>query len=298
MNGKPLYCLLVVCLLSALACVGNNATGGDPTQWDVRGNYALTYDDTLTLKLNIAGAVRERKVNGMDEIVDFGMHEGQPLRLDLKAYCAREEVICPSESLWNQVAIDQRDVNKKFDVHVINVIDNTTRNLPEGKRADVVGGLVDHKQKGKFLLGLGSRSASNKDCGVLEISLASGRFARKNETFERVTIYRDDQNKACDPMNTEGTCKTIEQKRLVWPEGAPVEKIVEGKVAVGWIAACAFGPILAGATLTAETGFTGERLGDFDPPPFTPIANPEVPDQSDMDLNMEGDMSEDMPTDG
>ena len=65
-------------------------------------------------------------------------------------------------------------------------------------------------------------------------------------------------------------CTLVPVTRLVVPPGALVNGIKEGKVFVGWAGGCAFGPVLAGATLTLETGYVGTRTGDYDPPPFTP----------------------------
>ena len=59
-------------------------------------------------------------------------------------------------------------------------------------------------------------------------------------------------------------------KKLVIPAGAAPNGIDEGRVFEGWAGGCAFGPIVAGAVLTLETGFTGKRTGAYDPPPFTP----------------------------
>lgn len=280
--------------LSALACVGPSASPQEQRAWDVRGNYALRYDDTLTIRLNIGGAERIRTVSGQDQIVDLGTWQGQPLKLDLKAYCAREEVTCPSESFWSAVSIDQRDLDKKLDLHVLNVIDNTNPDLPAGQRAQVRAGLVDHRAQGQFLIGLGQDSQSGQDCSILGISLAGGRFERRGEYMETLTRYRDGQQRPCDPDDMQGmgdmaestdmelvesTCnkETYEVRR--WPEGAQVKGITEGKVAVGWLAACAFGPAIVGATLSIETGFTAERVGEYSPPAFTPIEEPTIPDE-------------------
>lgn len=296
---------LFVSGLVLYACGGGGDGGGRVSDWDVRGNYALTWDDRLKLTLNVGGAVREATAQGYGEVVDFGTWEGQPLRLDLKAFCDRPDVHCPSEAFWTKVAIDQQDVTRKQDLHVINVIDDTEHTPPAGRRAEVRGGLVDHAQKGQFLIGLGGESGGNENCGALAISLAGGRFSRAGERLEDVTAWQAPSGKPCDPdagtpdaghgdpdagtaepdagtsMPTETTCTEKRWKRLVYPDGARVDGIRDGKVALGWFGACAFGPVVAGATLTLETGFEAVRTGDFDPPPFTPepaTLPEEVPD--------------------
>jgi hypothetical protein len=271
------------------------ATPSGGADWDVRGNYALTYDDRLTLKLNIGGAVREVTATGYGGIVDFGTHEGHPLRLDLREFCGRADVLCPSETFWTQVAINQDDVNRRQDLYVINVINDTVRNLPAGQRAEVRGGLVNHAQQDTFLLGLGATSGGSQNCGALALSLAGGRFRHVGERFETRTVYRDAQGRPCAPPDAGvsadagvgadgGTaeCRAIEERQRIIPPGAAAEGIEEGKVALGWLGACAFGPFIAAATLTLETGFTGRRVGEFDPPPFTPTP-PMLPDAGTPD---------------
>jgi hypothetical protein len=60
----------------------------------------------------------------------------------------------------------------------------------------------------------------------------------------------------------------VQVQRLVVPDGSAVDGITEGRIGEGWAGGCAFGPVLVGAVLTIETGFTGKRTGKYDPPPF------------------------------
>lgn len=272
--------------LSILACIApeggsqGSAAGSTPARWDVRGNYTLAHQDALTITLNIGGVERRATAAGPDEVVDLGMHMGEPLTLDLAEYCAKEEVTCPSEALWSKISIDQQNVAQNLDAHIINVIDNTSRDLPAGARAAVLGGLLNHKDSDRFLLGIESASSSQGDCGALAISLAGGRFERAGESMETVTTYKDAAGKVCEPTAAESEeCMAHEHQRLVIPPDGKITGIAQGKVAIGWLGACAFGPVLAGATLSIETQFTGVRTGDFDPPAFTPIESPDVPDQ-------------------
>jgi hypothetical protein len=286
------FAMLALCA-SILACVGPEGNGvppGEVAPWDVRGNYALEYDNKLTITLNVGGVERRATANGPDEIVDLGTYMGEPLKLDLGEYCGREEVVCPSEALWDKVSISQQDVDKRFDAHIINVIDNTDRDLPPGQRAGVVGGFVNHKDLDRFTLGIDGQSASEGDCGALAISLAAGRFQREGERTEEVTYYKDAEGKECDPQAMTEGCEEHTRDQLIIPPDGAITGITDGKVGIGWLGACAFGPVVAGATLTIETGFVGTRTGDFDPPEFTPIEMPDVPDQ---DVFVDEDMSED-----
>jgi hypothetical protein len=260
-------------LLAAAVGFAGCGPGGTPPP-EVRGNYALTHEDRLTLKLDVAGAVRERTATGYGEVVDFGTHDGQPVTLDLAAFCGREEVSCPSEVLWSKVAVDQPSLRSpRADAWVLNVVDDTVHDLPAGQRAGVVAGLLNREDR--FVLGLGARGEGQGHCAVLAVSLAGGRFSRAGERVETVTEWRDGEGRTCaapgeDEEPAEG-CTARERTRVVAPAGARVDGIKEGRVATAYLGGCAFGPLLVGATLTIESAFTGTRTGDFDPPPFTPL---------------------------
>lgn len=301
MNGSPpqrhppaMHIRLALRLLSVAAVVmvaACGAPGGETEKQarDVSGNYALTYTDDVKLTLNVGGAIREVTHSGFGGVVDFGVVEGQPVTLDLGAFCARPDVDCPSEAFWPKVAVDQPDLSSAGDLQRLVVVNDTVHALDAGVRAASLTGLVDHAQQDRFLLGLGVNGAAAQSCAALAISLAGGRFTRAGEHVETVLVWRTSKGKACDAdaglpdagpgdggvpagLLADGglDCTEVETQRLVVPPGAKVTGIAEGKVGLGWLGGCAFGPVLVGATLTAETSFTGVRTGDFDPPPYTP----------------------------
>ena len=213
-------------LLAVSACVPPAAnTEPGPKPWDVRGDYDLSFNDEITLRLDIGGAVRERKATGWGAIVDFGDVNGQPVTLDLAAHCAKPDVDCPSEVFWDKVAIQQPDVAKKLAIYNLTVRDR--RSASDGGTGKTLNGLLDHNKQDAFLIGLGASSGSggtgNAGCAALAISVAEGRFARNSE--------------------------------------AAVDRIEAGRVRLGWLGGCAFGPLLLGATLSVETGYTGTRIG-------------------------------------
>jgi hypothetical protein len=294
------------CLLGlvTISCGGFQNNGSTPEERDVSGNYALTYDNQLKIKLNVAGAVREVTQTGYGGVVDFGMVNGNPTTLDLTAFCAKPEVQCPSEAFWSKVAITQPDLHaNNLDLQKLVVVNDTNHALDAGIRAPSLSGLVDHNQDDKFILGLGAEGGSNANCVALSVSLAGGRFSRVGERYETTMEPRTMAGRVCsldagvpdagnsnDAGTTDGgadggsdggvppgylpdggiDCTLQPVTRLVIPNGAKVDGIKEGKVFLGWAGGCAFGPILAGATLTFETGYTGTRTGNYDPPPFTP----------------------------
>jgi hypothetical protein len=285
-----------VAVLLCASCGGFGGGGRNAAERDVTGNYTLTYDNQLKVTLNVGGAVREVTQSGYGGIVDFGMVNGQPTTLDLEQFCAKPEVQCPSEAFWPKVAVDQPDLQTStLDLQKLIVVNNTTREFDAGVRAQSLGGLVNHDDQDKFLLGLGASGGSNSNCVALGLSLAGGRFTRAGERLVTRTEYRTSAGRACsldggvsdagagDAGTTDaGTgdagllpdggvdCGPVMVSRYEAPAGARVNGIGDGKVFLGWAGGCAFGPVLAGATLTFETGFTGVRTGDFDPPPYTP----------------------------
>ena len=185
----------------------------------------------------------------------------------------------------------------------------------------MVAGLVDHRAQGRFVVGLGADSAQGQDCGVLGVSWAGGRFERHDERLDDVVRYRTPSGAPCSPgdsmadmdaqdMNAqEGgapvACEPSTTQVLSWPEGARVKGITQGEVTVAWLAGCAFGPLVAGATLSITTGFSARRVGELDPPAFTPIPQATLPAEPDatpdaaLDLVDDGsDMGHDMGADG
>jgi hypothetical protein len=290
-------------VLSAVVFVSCGKAGGGstPEERDVSGNYTLTYDNKLKIRLDVAGAVREVNQDGYGGIVNFGMVNGSPTTLDLTAFCAKPEVQCPSEAFWSKVAITQPDLlTNRFDLQKLVVVNDTEHILDAGVRAASLSGLVDHSQQDQFLLGLGASGGATANCVALSVSLAGGRFSRVGEHEVTTMELRTMAGRACsldagvldagsgdagadagpDPrFLPDGglDCTLVPITRLVIPPGAIVNGIKEGKVFLGWAGGCAFGPVLAGATLTFETGYTGRWSGIYDPPPFTeaPVVLPD-----------------------
>ncbi|MBL8955053.1 MAG: hypothetical protein JNK82_30030 [Myxococcaceae bacterium] len=278
--------LFVVGVLLAATCGPEVPGPGEEDPRDVTGNYDLTYDDSLHMQLNIGGAVREVTQQGYGGVADFGTYNGQPVRLDLTQFCAKPEVKCPSEQFWAKVAIDQPNLKKNgFGLQELRVIDNQDPTPPAGTKAASVTGLVNHDDGDRFLVGLGLQAGASGSCAAIDVSFASGRFAHQGETLTTTMEYRGDDNKVCNPdagaaaldagsTGDGGTaakpCTLKSVSRLTYPDGAPIADIKDGRIGFAWAGGCAFGPFLAGATLYLETGYSGKRTGDYDPPPFTP----------------------------
>lgn len=82
------------------------AAGSRSPAPDVTGTWAITYDDTLDVTIQIGGAVYEQQIGVQGGLITID-HEGQPLTFDLD--CSRPEILCPSEAWPGQVTIEQRN---------------------------------------------------------------------------------------------------------------------------------------------------------------------------------------------
>jgi hypothetical protein len=83
-----------------------SALVGQDAAPDVQGDWAVTYDDTLDVTIEIGGATytSEFGVQGGSVTID---HEGQPFTFELD--CGDDAVQCPSEVWPETVALDQRE---------------------------------------------------------------------------------------------------------------------------------------------------------------------------------------------
>jgi len=264
-------CLLLAALgaLLLVACQDTNPAS------DVSGNYDLTWDNLLQLKLKVGGAVHETTATSEGETVTFqgASAGGQPVTLDLNAFCGRDEVQCPSETLWSKVSISQPKLTSNVpNSHVLNVINDSVHDLPQGDHAEVRAGWVDQDDNFLLVLGAGGRAGGQQGvggCALLALSVAGGRFSHEGETIEEPAALDAGE------VTAEAGVPTA---TVTWPEDAPVDGMQEGQMAVGYLGGCAFGPILVGAALEIRTGFTAVRSGDFDPPPFVELDPEEVPE--------------------
>lgn len=231
MKLKSPYVLTALCVL---ACTGGPAkdTGGAVDQ-DVRGVYALDWSDTFTVRLDIGGAVQETTASE-DEVIVFNGPDGEPLELDLAAWCADPAVTCPSEAWTANLAIDEDEPQTVMAQHVLHAWD---ADLP----GPVVSGWVDHNND-QFVLALDGESGGSGNCGALAISLAGG-------TFYYPGLVPD----SSDPFAALMAAGVAEN------DGGPTG-IVDGQVAVGWLGVCAWSGLAVAATLSIETTYTAVRV--------------------------------------
>ena len=73
---------------------------------DMQGSWALSYDDSLDVTVDIGGAVYEQSLGLEGGIISLN-HEGMPFEFNLD--CTREEIVCPSEAFPRTVDVVQRN---------------------------------------------------------------------------------------------------------------------------------------------------------------------------------------------
>ncbi|MDP2309823.1 MAG: hypothetical protein Q8P18_27640 [Pseudomonadota bacterium] len=237
--------------LLILACAdGGTAPPAAPSDQDVRGVYAVTWSDELTIRLDIGGAVQEVTA-GVDEVVTFNAPDGSPLELDLGAYCADPNVLCPSEAWPAEVAINQDNPTVQSDLHTLRAWDALAP-------AAVVGGAVDHRND-QLLFGLDSASGGSESCAALAISLAGGTFYYPSAPGDT----GGDTGADTGADTGVGAGADVLLGGVAAAEGGTTG-IVDGRVAVGWLGVCAWSGLAVAATLSVETGYEAVRVRALD----------------------------------
>src|SRR3954469_18039158 len=82
---------------------------------DVRGTWAIAYDNQIGVEVKIGGATYTAELGAQGGVFTIN-HNGQPYTFDLD--CARADIVCPGEAWPNQVVIEQRDVMKQHQMVV------------------------------------------------------------------------------------------------------------------------------------------------------------------------------------
>lgn len=176
MTTMARYRILIAILLLAVAPSMMGAKGGCGGKLeeaklkvpDFSGNYAITHQDQITVKVTIGGAT-ETYTGVAGGVIDLG-----EATLDFTEVCKYEGVHCPSEAFWNEVAIDQPlfDPTKKphnpWLVRVVN-LDTTTEAYTMER-----GGLTN--KDGDLVIGLGLGATGVPGCILLGASVATGVF--------------------------------------------------------------------------------------------------------------------------
>ncbi len=153
--------LAVGCVYSGVPDTGRV----DPTR-DMRGVYAVAWEDTVRVSLDLGGATQQAEL-APDGVATFDGPDGV-LEIDLGAYCADEGIVCPAEVWATAIGVDQVAPEQEAGAHALRAWDMAA---PEVARDGIVTH-VDHR----FLFGIGASTGGDDTCGALELSLADGTF--------------------------------------------------------------------------------------------------------------------------
>jgi hypothetical protein len=230
------------------------AAGSTSAAPDVRGTWAIDYDDVIDVEVKIGGAVYTHELGPAGGSFTI-THQGKPYAFNLD--CGRADVVCPGEAWPNQVVIEQRDVMHQHQM----VVDLPT--------AQCDGALT---QPAPGTCGAGTSNPScDLICGgnvTLHTNPAFGVIGEAGESFRLYLgggIVTNGINCAMLGYSiADADLVTTGRSSGAW-EATDMER---GLVTIGYAGGCLFaGPapdgttraLIAGAELKFTTGFTGTR---------------------------------------
>lgn len=233
------------------------AAGSKSPAPDVTGNWAIDYDDTLDIEINIGGSVYQETLGpngGSFSIVHGGF------QLDFDLDCSRPEIICPSEAWPEVVEIEQR--NAEFEHQMIVTLPFQT--------CDGQLRAADPEECGE-----GTNNPECEDVCEGEIVVnEQERFGVIGEAGESFRLYLG-AGIATNGFNCALLAFSLADADLVstgGPESGDwvAESMDAGLVTVGYAGGCLWAgdpdmdqeleALVIGASITFTTGFTGERL--------------------------------------
>lgn len=255
MRNKLLLATLTASMLPlVMGAQGDGCAAGSTSPApDVRGTWAIAYDDTIGVEVKIGGAIYNAELGAGGGSVTIN-HAGKPYTFNLD--CARADVVCPSEAWPTKVVVEQRDVMHQHQMVVNLPAAQCDRELTQpapgtcgagtsNPSCDLVcGGNITVKTQqafgvigeagDSFRLYLGGGVVTNGiNCAMLGYSLADadlGTVGRGDEAWEATSMKA-------------------------------------GLVTIGYAGACLFAgqvagtdqALLVGAELKFTTGFTGAK---------------------------------------
>jgi hypothetical protein len=226
------------------------AAGSKSPAPDVRGTWAINYDNMIGVEAKIGGAVYNAELGANGGAFTIN-HQGKPYTFDLD--CSRPEVGCPSKVWPNQVIVEQRDVMYQHQM----VVD-----LPSTKCS---GTLTDPAP------GTCGTGTSNPNCDVVCNGSATLATQEKwgviGEAGDSFRLYLGG-GIVTNGINCAMLGYSVADAELVTsgkPDHWTASAMRSGLVTVGFAGACLFtGPMsdqasLVGAELKFTTGFTGNK---------------------------------------
>jgi hypothetical protein len=91
------------------------AAGSKSPAPDVRGTWAIAYDNQIGVEVKLGGATYTAELGAQGGTFTIN-HQGTPYTFDLD--CARPDVVCPGEAWPNQVVVEQRDIQAQHQMVV------------------------------------------------------------------------------------------------------------------------------------------------------------------------------------
>lgn len=105
---------------------------------DVAGEWDVTYDDSISVEIDIGGALHTGTISGESGTISFN-HDGTDVTLDLD--CSRSWIVCPSEVFAPSVTLEQRQFQDH--PHQVHMQVNTTECVGEPRLPDETAGECD-----------------------------------------------------------------------------------------------------------------------------------------------------------
>lgn len=220
---------------------------------DVRGTWAIAYDDTIGIEVKLGGAVYTAELGAQGGSFTIE-HQGKPYTFDLD--CARPDIVCPSEAWPARVVIEQRDSRKQHQMVV---------NLPQA----TCDGDLETPAPGTCGAG-----TSNPNCDLVcdgDVVIATkehvGVIGERGETFRLYLgggIVSNGINCAMLGYSVaDADLVTVGERGVDWE----AIEMQAGLVTIGFAGACLFAgthddtttAVLASAELKFMTGFTGAK---------------------------------------
>jgi hypothetical protein len=245
----PVFALPLVMGARGDGCAANSTSPAP----DVRGTWAIEYDDTIGVEVKIGGAVYSAELGAAGGQVTI-THQGKPYTFALD--CARTDIVCPSEAWPERVVIEQRDVERQHQMIV---------NLPA---ASCMGELE------KPAPGTCGAGTSNPNCDLVcdgDVTVATREtFGVIGEAGESFRLYLG-AGVVTNGINCALLGYSLADADLV-TAGEPGEdweaiEMEAGLVTIGYAGACLFvgtqngdtQAALVGAEVKFTTGFTGAK---------------------------------------
>ena len=229
------------------------AAGSTSPAPDVRGTWAIDYDDAIGVEVKIGGAVYTHELGAAGGSFTI-THQGRPYAFNLD--CARPDIVCPSEAWPGRVVLEQRDIDHQHQMIV---------NLPS---ATCTGALT------KPAPGTCGAGTSNPNCDLicngnvaLHTNPAFGVIGESGNTFRLYLgggVVTNGINCALLGYSlADADLTTIGAKGDDWE----ATDMTGGLVTIGYAGACVFAgthdgetdAALVGAEVKFTTGFTGAK---------------------------------------